>query len=1013
MEVHSKGTNGTKSSKKRASNKKINSPNSKESDKKLNSPNSRKVIDKFTKLKEDTNQFNENEISSEQVNVSFVTSNEATNKTNEAIINNNELNKNNNNEDYKINSNNFISIEDRNKKNKQKILSKKDFERIREERYARKKDKEIMLNELKDEYKEYIMFKEPTFTDFDKIYEEYKKRLYLSYKKYNSNLLILKSRRNEVKHILSLIEKSLVNNYWLKDSSMLPIYEKKIEKVKLDILTKKQEFDGYYKLYEELYNKNYTIKRKVLDEINIDTINIGFYDQYKILKKHAIVQVSKKQEVLNQIEEYEKKMMENYEKEIKQKNNILKDLQLHIEVFKEDEKDLLNKLTKIIEKREEITETIKDKVEKNITTNNNLRNHIKRYISSFISLDKIFKSVNAKNLDDVLLDAENIKHNFNKLRNRIIEVNKEITFLNSQYVKHCKQLEGIKNDIIKLEEKKKVTYERDDMDRVEEIKNELNELNKEKSKINEITLTKIGTFQKGITFLFHNLKLITKTIKPIKKKITPNLDNMLKKYENIPFSIDYNEINKDFLTNFAFIFFKFSHIIFYLYLNSMSSSININNINENLELKSLYNKDSLNKYEKGVKKSLETYNRRINLKKEKMQEIETISRKIELERKKSKNLEDKNLTTYDKIFKGFLTYLSSKSPPAQNEKSKNDDLYNSNKNIFFTGLDIKKPSRTNNKENTLTDSQNKNNAENKKSYTEKRNFLMKNQNKFKHIFYKYKNDLIKENEKNIYLQKKNNKKYLFRSNSQPKIQRKINLIKTSVKTTFPLSTRKKNEKKVISIKKQTKPKLMDDDYDYDDDTDQLKINNLSLKKNKTTRNFTFFKFNKDRANIYTKMNDLRVLQMGYFGGRFLNTNINSDNLLHGTNNIFDEFMNNYKNTKILNNENNKAKKKSSNFKLKLVEKISANRKLKDKSSFLIKKVKNIKLEYKNNTTYDRYKKKNKFNYTNKNNAYSTLQNDKNNNKYKKVIHKYSKCLNDDRVSTLKKNLMVKRSKSIY
>ena len=997
----------------------IKSPKKRKSIKKINSPNSRKPIDKFTKLKEDTNQFNENEISSEQVNVSFVTSKAVTNKTNE-VINNNEINKNSNNENYKINNNNFISIEDRNKKNKQKILSKKDFERFREERYKRIKDNEKMLNELKEEYVEYIMFKEPTFTDFDKIYEEYKKRLYLSYQKYNSNLLVIKSKKLEVKHIISLIEKSLVNNYWLKDSSMLPIYEKKIKKVKLDILTKKQEYDGYYKLYEELYNKNYTIKRKVLDEINIDTINVGFYDQYKILKKHAIVQVSKKQDALNQIEEYQKKIMENYDKEIKQKNNILKDLQLHIEVFKEDEKDLLNKLTKIMKKRDEITEIIKDKVEKNIITNNNLKNHIKRYNRSYISLDKIFKSVNAKNLDDVLLDADNIKHNFNKLRNRIMEINKEITVLNSQYVKHCKQLEEIKNDIIKLEEKKKVTYERDDMDRVEEIKNELNELNKEKNKINEITLSKIGTFQKGITFLFQNIKIITKTIKPIRKKISPNLESMLKKYEMIPFSLDYSVINKDFLTNFAFIFFKFSHIIFYLNLNSMSSSININNINENLELKSLYNKESLSKYEIGMKKSIETYNRRVNLKQQKMLEIERLSRKIEIDKKKNKNLEDDNIMTHEKIFKGFLTYLSNKSPSAQKENSKNDDLYNSNQNIFFTGLNITKSKQKNNKDNSLNDSQNKINTENqknKKSYSDTRNFLIKNPNKFKRIFYKYKNDLIKENERNLYLQKKNNKKILFRSNSQPKIKSKLNFIKTSVKTSFSLSTRKKNEKKIISINKKTKPKLMDDNYDYDDDNDddQIKINNLNLKKNKTTRNFTFFKFNKDRANIYTKMNDLRVLQMGYFGGRFLNTNINSDNLLHGSNNIFDEFMNNYKKTKNLNNENNKKKKKTSNLKVKLVEKISANRKLRDKSSFLIKKVKNIKIDYKNNTTYDRFKSKNKYKFggVNKKNTFSTIQNGSNTNKYKKFNKLGSKSLNDDRVSTIKKNLMIKRSKSIY
>ncbi len=131
---------------------------------------------------------------------------------------------------------------------------------------------------------------------------------------------------------------------------MLPVYEKMIEKVKYDILTKKQEHDGYHKLYEELYNQNYTIKRKVLDEIDIDCINENFYDQYKILKNHAIVQVSKKQEVLNQIEEYQKKVLQDHDKELKQKNKTLKDLRLQIAVFKEDEKDLINKLERIKKK---------------------------------------------------------------------------------------------------------------------------------------------------------------------------------------------------------------------------------------------------------------------------------------------------------------------------------------------------------------------------------------------------------------------------------------------------------------------------------------------------------------------------------------------------------------------------------------------------------------------------------------------------------------------------------------
>ena len=146
--------------------------------------------------------------------------------------------------------------------------------------------------------------------------------------------------------IRKILIKSLINNYYLKDTSMLPIYEQLIEKLKIDILTKQQEHDGYKKIYEELYNKNFALRRKVLDEIEIDRSNENFYDQYKILKNHAVVQVSKKQDSLNQIEEYQKKMLEDHEKELKQKNKMLKDLKLEIEVFKEDEKDLINKIKK-------------------------------------------------------------------------------------------------------------------------------------------------------------------------------------------------------------------------------------------------------------------------------------------------------------------------------------------------------------------------------------------------------------------------------------------------------------------------------------------------------------------------------------------------------------------------------------------------------------------------------------------------------------------------------------------
>ena len=1007
------------------------SPSIKSNTKEIKALNKKVSNEKFDKLKEETKVLNEGEISSEQVRLSFITSKDITSKTNQ-LISSNDINNNieTNKLSNKIN-NNFISNEDKNKKNtKKKYLSEIDFSKMRQKSNEIKKNNKLISDEIKEEYVEYIMLKEPKYADFDKIGEDYQNQIYNNYQKYNTNLLIIARKKEEIKHIVSLIEKSLVNNYFLKDSSMLPVYEKMIEKVKYDILTKKQEHDGYHKLYEELYNQNYTIKRKVLDEIDIDCINENFYDQYKILKNHAIVQVSKKQEVLNQIEEYQKKVLQDHDKELKQKNKTLKDLRLQIAVFKEDEKDLINKLERIKKKRIEIIEKIKEKKERNETIHNSLGYLIKRYHKSYISMNNIFKSVNAQNLDDVLLDVSNIKSDFNRLKNRIVDTNKKISYLNSDYSKFCLQLQGINNDIIIEENKRKTTYQKDDQKRVEEIRNELKGINEEKNKIQEIIQNSIGTFQQGITFLFQKIKLMIRSIKTLKKIISPNLEAMINKYKYVPFSVDYNNINRDFLKTFTYIFFKFSHIIFYLYLNSMSSGVNISNLNKKYQLTSLYNENSLRIYEAGIKKSLETYDRRRKLKREKQSEINALMKKKEIQKKLKKDTEEDDFSSQNKMFKRFVNYLQKKHDP-QKDKSKNNNNYylnsrESGKNstsFFFTGIDFAKPSKDENKDSSKTNSLNSTKRSKFRTnfykekinipFTEKQDFLMKNQNKLKGIFNKYQNVLIKENDRNLFIQKKLFKKFP-RSNSQPQVTKKINF------SNFTLMNKKRRGKNE-SEKPIAKPTLMDEDYEYDEDENENnKMRSTPLKKNKTLSNFIFFKLNKDRANIYKNMNDLRKLQMAYFGGRFLNTNINSvGQSLRANNNAIDELASNY--LKGQNKNNLEADKKMrDNLRKKLVDKITANKRLRDKTSFLVnKKNKNIfRNDYKGNNSIERYRKvNNKINYStlNKKSTSISTKNDKTiyKNSQSAIRFKYhSKSINDENSLNSKKIKFKNRTKSI-
>ena len=920
------------------------------------------------------------------------------------------LKKNLNSDDNKPNvNNNFISPADKNKK-KKNFMCERDFSRIRQQSTENKKNSELMANELKEEYLEYIMLKEPKYADFEKISEDHRRKIYLSFQKYNNNLLIIANKKAEHKKILSEIEKSLINNYYLKDSSMLPVYEQLIEKVKLDILTKQQEYDGYHKLYEELYNQNYTIKRKVLDEIDIDRVNENFYDQYKILKNHAIVQVSKKQDALSQVEEFQKKILEDHEKEIKQKNKILKDLKLQIEVFKEDEKDLVNKLKKIKAKRGQINQIIKEKEKKNINNNANFIHAIRRYQRSFIGMNKIFKSVHANNLEDVLLDVNCIKAKFNKLKNNIINMNLNISNLNTEYSNLNKNLNEINKEIISVKNKKNTFFNQQDQKRLIEIKNELKKINENENRIKEITQNNIGIFQKGISFIFSKIKLLVTNINYLKKSISPKLADLINNYKNTPFSVDYEKIDKKFVTNYSFLFIQFSNIIFYLSLRSMSSGVNVNNLNQKEVIMPIYSKVSLHIYKDGVKKALKEFGRRTLLKHEKQKEINIKTKKKEIEEKiDDKLMKENKAVTQHQMFNRFIDYLHNKDSNSFREKTNRNEKANLNFNtnktsIFFTGIDSVKSknidnSSVNSKYSKYSESfnkfgkidKNKNSKEFAISLRQKEEFLKKNKNKVMNIFSKYQNTLVKEIDKNLYFQKKYIKQ-MPRTRSQEQVRRKTNYIRNQFM----------NKRKIIKEdnfdQKRSMPNLLDENYEYDeDDYEEDNKRKLSFKKNKTFSNFSFFRLNKDRANIYKKMNDLRKLQMAYFGGRFLNTKITSGmNTTYGGN-IFDEFVNNYyRRQNEHNNLNSKSNKRKLNFGKKLVDQITANQKLRSKSTAVIR---NPQKNKNNNNNLLNIKERNRFRKLNDNMKTSFSINNKKTStmmstKYDKSINKYRKIDNN-------------------
>ena len=859
-------------------------------------------------------------------------------------------------------TNNFISFDDmnNNRRKKTKFFTQKDFDKHRKIIFENQKNKDIIAEELKEDFLDFLMLKEPKYADFDKISEDLQKQIYENYQTYNKNLLEIESRKKILKDLLWELEKSLLSNYYVLDNSLLPQKEELIEKTKLDILTKQQEYEGYKKIYDDLYNQNYLIKRQVLDEIDIDRANEDFHDQYKLLEIHAIVQVSKKQDSLNQIEEYYKKLLEDHEKEYKNKNKVLKDLRLEIEVFKEDEKDLIHKLRKLKAKRNEIKKQNKERQRKNYAYHENLIKNVKRFQKSFISMNKIFKSVNANNLDDVLLDVNSINGRFNNLKNMIVKKNQEISNLNSKYSRLNKEIENIKKEI-KLNKHKKVeAFTQKEQDKIFKIKTMFKAEKDEQNEIREEIQKQIGVFQNGIIFLFHKIKALVLNIKLLKNVVPAKLFQLVQKYKNSNYRLNYDNINKKFFKQFSFLFFQYCNIVFYLTLRMMNSGINVeeNKKKNEILMVQVDKKQYLNLYEDKIKKTLKEYKHRSELKVIKQKELNEKAKQRELQEKIDNQLMEENKSLNKKqMYKKFIEYLRAKEEKKNTSKNKASNNMtkrnNSKKNsFFFTGIDSVKISRSNILESSSSSSSSSSYKEGETSsqigfkkkkekniiipFKQKEEFLEVNKNKLINMFSKYQNNLVKDGMPNIYVKKKVTNNGLKKSKSilTPKL---VNNNFESQQFNPYFSFQKKNKTKKdedINSKNNKVHSLFDENYVYDEEEgDSEKERDEKQRKKKEIKNYfnAFLKINKDKANMYKKKNDLQKLQMAYFGGRFLNTKINPD-LSSGASNL-EDMVDHYVRKQEHDQYYNNKKMRLKNYKRKSVYLISANKSIKDKVSF--------------------------------------------------------------------------------
>ena len=450
------------------------------------------------------------------------------------------------------------------------------------------------------------------------------------------------------------------------------------------------------------------------------------------------------------------------------------------------------------------------------------------------------------------------------------------------------------------------------------------------------------------------MKVLVLNIKVLRNIISSRLYSLAHKYKNTPYKINYEKIDKRFFKHFSFFFIQYGNILFYLTLRSMCSGLNgnesslIRDKRKNVIIISIVESNAINVYADVMKKILKEYKHRSLLKLEKQKEINEKAKQKELEEKRDNQmmLENKAITQ-KQMYKRFVDYIHGKE--AQNAVGSKNNVQTGNggksesikNSFFFTGIDsIKSQSKflgSSSSSSLIEDTKNRTRYNKNKdiklsiSFKQKEIFLEQNKNKLITLFSKFQNSLVKENDKNIYFQKKSMKKL-------KNIKSEFIPVKKTIKTfnfnNIGLLNRHKKMATIAeeeSSNRRRPPKnLFDENYEYDEEDNStiVKKGNIIHKRNDSNNYYTFFRLNEDRANIYKKMNDLRKLQMSYFGGRFLNTKVNFSSFGERS---LDDYLNNYYSKQTHDTYYNNKKNRLLNYQRKNVYDITANQKIRSKT----------------------------------------------------------------------------------
>ena len=741
-------------------------------------------------------------------NVNIIGGNKKSNSGNITKINENknkdESNKKINTIETNLKNESKFEIKKINNENKKKIIPQ-----INQTNKSDKNTKVNLINDVKKNYFTFFIDKNIKYADLNKVEQYYYNEIFKKSKIYNDNIYLIKKKKEEYNQYIGNIYNLLIKNYPILVDS-IGLKESFIKNWREKIKLKENDLIVYNHMKKRLSDAKNGILKRIQSELLYDDILQNQYLQYQIIKKHAFFQLKADQNKLNHIKIiYEKNVEEQNQKiyeKMQEKNNLDDDidiLKLGTHKYEEYLRDI-----KIEKKR--LKRNYLYKKECYLKILNEYKTIHKEYYQNKLQLEKTFHSLKLKNIDKIILYYNNIYDSLKQFHQTFYFLNRDIQDLNVEYSQLDKELIDIKKKFIG---KQKFIEQKLEGKNTKKIKT-LTLLNKcEEKELNDIITEKIIILNKIINFIIGELKNSIRKLPRTKCVISNDIQELILNEQQLQVHLDLddNEL-KNILIKIIHLFFQLSNVIMFIALSSVSKGINNNTISQfpidtinEKEKSSEINKKSIN-YISNIFKDLN----QIELKEENRMKEKKIKRNkssIHLLAKKLKF--PKEGITEKEIFSNFIQFYINKEKMQSRENKIQNPEFDLEKDLEI-----------------------------------KRNSIEQNYMKLNSFLSKYENSLVEKNSKYNY-----NISKIFGNKN----------LKLSSFTT-------KNNINQTKLRKYSNspPSLDDSEMEIDIEEPENLIEKPIIKKKELNTNLLNVVINKDKKNIFYRIDDLRNLNASFF-----------------------------------------------------------------------------------------------------------------------------------------------------